>query len=350
MNKTRINLVYSLIISIVLLSCVPQRQLEIEQEKRKSCETELNALKTSKQSLDAELAETKAKMVENEKRIAGLKNDTNIFGTSLRLKNDQNAQLMSNYELLLKQNKELRNGMAVENTKLSGQLNITQEELLRKQDELKKLGDQLDLKQKELAQNQKDLDQKQKDFTELNAKLKLREARVTELENTMKQKDQAVADLKKKISDALTGFEGKGLTITQKNGKIYVSMDETLLFASGSIKVEPKGIDALKKLAKVLEQNPDINVMVEGHTDDVPMKGTGEIKDNWDLSSLRATSIVKIITSNSSTDPTRLSAAGRGEYFPLDPAKTAEARKKNRRTEIILTPKLDEIFKVLETN
>ena len=347
MNKTRINLVYSLIISIVLLSCVPQRQLEIEQEKRKSCETELNALKTSKQSLDAELAETKAKMVENEKRIAGLKNDTNIFGTSLRLKNDQNAQLMSNYELLLKQNKELRNGMAVENTKLSGQLNITQEELLRKQDELKKLGDQLDLKQKELAQNQKDLDQKQKDFTELNAKLKLREARVTELENTMKQKDQAVADLKKKISDALTGFEGKGLTITQKNGKIYVSMDETLLFASGSIKVEPKGIDALKKLAKVLEQNPDINVMVEGHTDDVPMKGTGEIKDNWDLSSLRATSIVKIITSNSSTDPTRLSAAGRGEYFPLDPAKTAEARKKNRRTEIILTPKLDEIFKVL---
>jgi chemotaxis protein MotB len=240
--------------------------------------------------------------------------------------------------------------MAVENTKLSGQLNITQEELLRKQDELKKLGDQLDQKQKELAQNQKDLDQKQKDFSDLNVKLKLREARVAELENTMKQKDQAVADLKKKISDALTGFEGKGLTITQKNGKIYVSMDETLLFASGSIKVEPKGIDALKKLAKVLEQNPDINVMVEGHTDDVPMKGTGEIKDNWDLSSLRATSIVKIITSNSSTDPTRLSAAGRGEYFPLDPAKTAEARKKNRRTEIILTPKLDEIFKVLETN
>jgi len=350
MHKTGINLLYSLIISTILVSCVPQRQLELEQGKRKSCETELTALKTAKQLSDADLADLKAKVADNQMRLTGLRNDTNVYGTSLRLKTDQNVQLMSNYELLLKQNKELRNGMAVENTKLSGQLNVTQEELLRKQDELKKSTDLLEQKQKELAQNQKDLEQKQKDFDDVNSKLKLREARVSELETTMKQKDQAVADLKKKISDALTGFEGKGLTITQKNGKIYVSMDETLLFASGSIKVEPKGIEALKKLAKVLEQNPDINVMVEGHTDDVPMKGTGEIKDNWDLSSLRATSIVKIITSNSSTDPTRLSAAGRAEYFPLDPAKTAEARKKNRRTEIILTPKLDEIFKVLETN
>ncbi len=350
MQKTNIHLLYALIISIVLISCVPQRKLEEEQTKRKSCETELSALKTAKQSEDAEMTDIKAKLADAQMRLTGLRNDTNVFGTSLRIKTEQNSQLMSNYELLLKQNKELRNGMAVENTKLSGQLNVTQEELLRKQDELKKSSELLEQKQKELAQNQKDLEQKQKDFQDVNEKLKLREARVAELENTMKQKDQAVADLKKKISDALTGFEGKGLTITQKNGKIYVSMDETLLFASGSIKVEPKGVEALKKLAKVLEQNPDINVMVEGHTDDVPMKGTGEIKDNWDLSSLRATSIVKIITSNSSTDPTRLSAAGRGEYFPLDASKTVEARKKNRRTEIILTPKLDEIFKVLESN
>ncbi len=146
------------------------------------------------------------------------------------------------------------------------------------------------------------------------------------------------------------GFEGKGLTITQKNGKVYVSMEENLLFASGSTIVEDKGIEALKKVAKVLEQNSEINILIEGHTDDVPMAGKGDIKDNWDLSVMRATSIVKIITKNSSVDPRRLTAAGRGEYFPVDPAKTTEARKKNRRTEIILTPKLDELFKVLETN
>jgi chemotaxis protein MotB len=127
-------------------------------------------------------------------------------------------------------------------------------------------------------------------------------------------------------------------------------MDENLLFASGSTMVEAKGVEALIKVAKVLEQNTDINILIEGHTDDVPMAGKGEIKDNWDLSVMRATSIVKIITKNSNINPRRLTAAGRGEYSPIDTDKTIEARKKNRRTEIILTPKLDELFKVLESN
>lgn len=336
MQKHTLRSLFYFGLCVSLLSCVPQRQLEEEQNKRKSCESELNTTKASKQAMETQLNETKSSLEAMEKRFGGLKNDTNVYGTSLRLKTEQYNQLMSNYELLLRQNKELRAGMADENTKLSGQLNMTQEELQRKQDELKKLAAQLD--------------QKQKDLDDLSAQLKLREARVAELENALKQKDQAVVDLKKKLSDALLGFEGKGLTITQKNGKVYVSMEENLLFASGSISVEPKGVEALKKVAKVLEQNNDINVMVEGHTDDVPMKGRGDIKDNWDLSALRATSIVKIITSSSSVDPKRLTAAGRGEYFPIDPSKTAEARKKNRRTEIILTPKLDEIFKALETN
>jgi chemotaxis protein MotB len=336
MQKRFIRIFFFFGIAITVFSCVPQRQLEEEQAKRKNCETELESTKTAKQSMETQLNETKASLEDVQKRFGGLKNDTNVFGTSLRLKSDQYAQLMANYELLLRQNKELRSGMADENSKLSGQLNMTQEELQRKQDELKKLAAQLD--------------QKQKDLDDLSAQLKLREARVAELENALKQKDQAVSDLKKKLSDALLGFEGKGLTITQKNGKVYVSMDETLLFASGSTTVEPKGVEALKNVAKVLEQNTDINVMVEGHTDDVPMKGRGDIKDNWDLSAIRATSIVKIIINSSSVDPKRLTAAGRGEYFPIDPAKTAEARKKNRRTEIILTPKLDEIFKALETN
>ena len=166
----------------------------------------------------------------------------------------------------------------------------------------------------------------------------------------LKKKDQAAADLRKKLSDALIGFENKGLTITQKNGKVYVSLDESLLFASGKTNVEAKGVEALKHVAKVLEQNADINVMVEGHTDDVAMKGTGDIKDNWDLSVMRATSVTKILLGSAKIDGKRITSAGRGEYFPLENAKTPEARKKNRRTEIILTPKLDELLKVLGSN
>jgi chemotaxis protein MotB len=231
---------------------------------------------------------------------------------------------------------KLLSGAEKDNAKLSSNLQMTQEELLRKQDELKGLEAQLN-KQKA-------------NLDELSGELKKREARVNELEDILKKKDQAVADLRKKLSDALTGFEGKGLTITQKNGKVYISMDESLLFASGKTNVEAKGVDALKNVAKVLEQNPDINVMVEGHTDDVPMKGSGEIKDNWDLSVMRATSVTKIMLGAAKIDASRIISAGRGEYFPLDNSKTPEARKKNRRTELILTPKLDELLKVLGSN
>jgi chemotaxis protein MotB len=147
----------------------------------------------------------------------------------------------------------------------------------------------------------------------------------------------------------LLGFQDNGLTVSTKNGKVYVSLEERLLFESGSTVVDAKGVDALKKLAKVLEREEDINVLIEGHTDNVPIK-SASIKDNWDLSVLRATSIVRIITSNSKVDPRNLTAAGRGEYFPIDKANTPEARRKNRRTEIIITPNLDELFKIIGSN
>ena len=320
----------------VFFSCVPQRKFMDEKTKRENCEKELAAFKTSAQGLETQLAELKNKQVEIEKQLVGLKGDTTIMGKSYRTLTVQYDKVNSLNDLLQDKYNKLLAGSNSESQKLSGQLSSTQEQLQRKEDDLKKLSSELD--------------QKKKDLDALTAELKKREDRVKELEDVLKKKDEAVNALKKKISDALTGFEGKGLTITQKNGKVYVSMDETLLFATGKWAVEPKGIEVLKKLAKVLEANTDINVMVEGHTDDVPMKGLGDVKDNWDLSAVRATSVVKIITSNSSTDPKRLTAAGRAEYFPLDEAKTKEARAKNRRTEIILTPKLDELLKVLETN
>ncbi|MBN8704132.1 MAG: OmpA family protein [Bacteroidetes bacterium] len=278
----------------------------------------------------------RAQITDNDKVIAGLKRDSSILGANYRnlthtydKLNRINEQLQDRYNKLIE-------GNAHDTKKLAGELHTTQEELLKKQDELKQL--------------EKDLNAQKLSLDNVSAELKKREARVNELESILKKKDDAVNDLKKKVQEALFGFENKGLTITQKNGKIYVSLDESLLFASGSTKVESKGEEALKKLAKVLEQNADINILVEGHTDDVPMKGAGDIKDNWDLSVMRATSIVKILTKNSSINSKRLTAAGRGEYYPIDEAKTPEARKRNRRTEIILTPKLDELFKVLETN
>ncbi len=329
---------YGLIITLTcgMFSCVPQRKLEEEKAKRESTEKELVALKTSSMECSTKLTEATQLILEDKKVIIGLQKDTSVLGTSYRTLVSKYDKLNQINEQLLDKYNRLLEGNLADTKKISGELQLTQEQLLKKQDELKLLEAQLNAQKKNLD--------------ELNAELKKREARVAELEDILKRKDDASNELKRKLSDALLGFEGKGLTITQKNGKVYVSMDESLLFASGSTTVESKGVDALKKVAKVLEQNTDINVMIEGHTDDVPMIGKGDIKDNWDLSVIRATSIVKIITKNSSVDPKRLTASGRGEYFPIDPSKTADARKKNRRTEIILTPKLDELLKVLETN
>lgn len=321
---------------LILTSCVPQRLMEETKAKLSTCETESAAAKKLATETEAQNAEMKEKMTKEEKELAGLQRDSAILGTNLRLLSNKYDKLnMVNDQLLDKYNRMLV-GSEKDNAALSGKLQLTQEQLLKKEDELKAL----ELK----------LNKQQQDLDALSVELKKREARVNELESILKSKDQATADLKKKLQDALMGFEGKGLTITQKNGKVYVSMDESLLFESGKTAVQPKGIDALKNVAKVLEQNPDINILVEGHTDDVPMKGTGDIKDNWDLSVIRATAVTKIILQNSKTDPTRITSAGRGEFFPLDPTKTPEARKKNRRTEIILTPKLDELLKVLENN
>jgi len=334
--KKSVQCVAIALITFSIFSCVPQRKLEEEQSKRKSCESELATLKSSSEGCAANYTEAKQKIAEQEKAISGLTKDTAILGTSYRSLTSKYDKLNQINEQLLDKYNRLLDGNIADTKKLSGELQGTQEQLLKKQDELRALESQLNGQKKNLD--------------ELSAELKKREARVNELESALKKKDEASNELKKKLSDALLGFEGKGLTITQKNGKVYVSMDESLLFASGSTVVEAKGADALKKLAKVLDQNNDINILVEGHTDDVPMAGKGEIKDNWDLSVMRATSIVKIITKNSNVDQKRLTAAGRGEYLPIDTAKTSEARKKNRRTEIILTPNLDELFKVLETN
>lgn len=192
---------------------------------------------------------------------------------------------------------------------------------------------QLDAKEKALALEQ----------DRLNASSK----RLNELEALIAAKEAAMLKLKETLSNALNGFEGKGLTIEKKNGKVYVSMENKLLFNSGSWAVGSEGKKAVVQLGSVLGDNPDISVLIEGHTDNDPYGGSGPIADNWDLSTKRATAIVAILSENKAIDKKNLTAAGRGEFSPLASNATAEGKAKNRRIEIILTPRLDEIAEML---
>ncbi len=186
-----------------------------------------------------------------------------------------------------------------------------------------------------------------KDLEAAQANVAAREKRLQEVEDIMKRRDDAVNALKEKLSNALLGFNKSGLTVTIKDGKVYVSLTDKLLFNTGSIVIDEKGKDALEELAKVLKTQPDINVLVEGHTDNVKVANLGQIKDNWDLSVLRATSVVRFLTEEQGLDPLRVTASGKSEYLPVDKFNTVEARSKNRRIEIILTPKLDELYRLL---
>lgn len=200
----------------------------------------------------------------------------------------------------------------------------------------------------ELQQARNDLNIREDKLRESERTLQERNARLMELQEALRQKEEAVNRLRQVVTHALTGFNNNGLTVFEKNGKVYVSLEEQLLFKSGQWEVDPRGQQALRDLASVLAQNPDINVMVEGHTDDVPMRGASQVKDNWDLSVMRATAVTKVLLQNKQVDPVRIIAAGRSEYLPLEAGQSAEARRKNRRTEIILTPRLDELLRMIE--
>lgn len=197
---------------------------------------------------------------------------------------------------------------------------------------------------------QQSLENTRKVNDSLSASLAEREKKVQELEQVMANKDSAVQELKRTISNALLNFKENDITVNVKNGKVYVSLAEQLLFRSGSVDVDAKGITALQQLAKAIKGKKDINIMIEGHTDNVPIsKKSPYMNDNWDLSVMRATSITRILT-NAGVPPNQITASGRGEFSPLANNDSPTNKQKNRRTEIIITPNLDELFKILESN
>lgn len=307
------NIVIILSVLLSFSSCVTRKKFDDLNQKKSMLETEKAECDEHLKSTTAErdrLSDQLNKLTEEASR---LRKDTTETGNYLR-------RLQTNYT----------------------NLNDTYEKLLRNHDRLQSNSSS------ELAKRERELIDSEKKINELQTNLQQREARVKELEKVLADKEKAVSDLKDKVSKALLSFKEKDLTINVKNGKVYVSLAEQLLFKSGSTEVDPKGADALKTLAQVLKDQNDISIMVEGHTDDVPVsKGSAGIKDNWDLSVLRATAITRILT-NSGVNPSKVVPSGRGETTPIAEGKTSDARKKNRRTEIILTPKLDELFKILD--
>ena len=180
----------------------------------------------------------------------------------------------------------------------------------------------------------------------MQSELAQREKRVNELESVIQKQEEQSKALRAKIAGALLGFNEADLSVEQRDGKVYVSLSQNLLFASGSTSIDSKGKDALRKLAEVLNRDTNFDIMIEGHTDNVPLRGSGQIKDNWDLSVMRSTSIVKELVKGGVT-PSRIIAAGRGEYVPKADNETKEGRALNRRSEIILSPKLDELYQVI---
>ena len=350
-------------ISVVLLAigllsgCVAEKRFQEEVAKVQRAEEERARLKTENIDLTAANADLTSEIEAMEKRYEGLMNDTNVMGTSLRRLTKNYDKLNETYDKLLDQMGKIRDDNAEDAARLAKELESTRSNLIKREDEVNDLELTLNKKERDLNRmesnlkdSERELTKSQDELAKSQAELMQREQRVQELEQIMAQKDSAVTALKNKVAEALLGFTDKGLTVVQKNGKVYVSMEESLLFASGSWNVDTKGKEALKQLAGVLETQPDVNIMIEGHTDDVPYNGSGQIKDNWDLSVVRATSIVKILMADSKINPTQLTAAGRSEFLPLNTEDSKEARAENRRTEIIIAPKLDELLEMLDQN
>ncbi len=323
MSKTIVGVA---VLLVLFNACVSQKKFNATSLAYKNCQEKLADANNQIQTCSEDKQAAIARLDEANQHIELLKSDSVATHGKLEKEIALNTELQTSNDALLKQKNELLENASAQSNALTKRLQQ---------------------KQTELDQKQTELDNKELNINALTNELKMRMYRVNELEHVLNSKDSIMNNLKKKIAEALEGFSTSDLTIERKNGKVYVSMADKLLFKSGSAEVDVKGKEALKKLAEVLARNKDIQVMVEGHTDNDKLAHDTYPKNNWDLSVLRATAIVKIITDNK-VEANRVIAAGRGEYFPVADNAQKEGRAKNRRTEIILTPKLDELVKIID--
>ena len=329
----QISYLLTLLIISSIVSCVPARKLEELQLSYDDLHSQFEEMKTMKEFGDTSLMELK-------NRYNSLSDNYNLLKGECDEQRKDYEKTQASYELLNKNYKELVNSN--ENTKKD----------LRY--ELERLDKQLDDKKRELFSKESSLMAKEQEATDLKMNLdklaeslRERESRVNELESKLAAQETAVKELKDRLTNSLIGYQNSGISVIEKDGKVYVSLDNSLLFQSGKIDIDWKGKTALLKVAESLQNIEDFDIMVEGHTDNIPMKSS-TIKDNWDLSVLRATSVVRYLSTEGKMDPIKIIPSGRSKFVPIDSAKTREARAKNRRIEIILTPKLDSIMEILK--
>jgi len=321
-------------IALLTISCVPGKKFKRLQDTSLHYMNERDEYKTENIGLEMANRELVSKISQFEKEISTVQEEIE----SVKAQRDKALEDFSNisdrYNELKTAQEDLIRGNVKETQKLLAELQAAQANMQSKEDLLRQLEETLDTKKASLD--------------ELTFELEKRNARMLELEKILDAQKQIVQDLKNKVSEALLGFENNGLTVTMKNGKVYVSLEEELLFKSASWEIDANGKNALRKLAGVLARNPDIQITIEGHTDNVPYNpGGGQLKDNWDLSVKRATTVVRTLLDGSGIDPKRLTASGRSEYVPVDSRNTSDARQKNRRTEVVLTPDLTPLYELI---
>lgn len=304
------------------VSCVSIKKYNELQDNYDKCLEDQGDYKTKALDYENQVKELTVQLAVMSTDIEKIKSDTTQMGVDYRkAKLDYEKIYQTNLLLEQKYNDVVASG-SKDNAALINDLEQTRIDLQIKEDRLNQL-------EKELNARERVLEEK--------------EARITELEQILASKDEATRLLKEKIAAALRGFADKGITVEERDGRIYVSMEANLLFASGKTEINEEGKGALIGLAKVLETQEDIDILVEGHTDADPLKSNNHPTDNWELSVLRATSVVKIMLANSVMDPMTITAAGRSEFHPIDPSN----KSKNRRIEIIITPDLSELFELI---
>jgi len=303
---------------LMLSSCVTKKEfteLSNKYDRLSRSNSDLSAKNKSLQKSKSEFSND-IQNLKKEREIC--KNDVDKMKEELASLNNRYKNLQESYKDLSANSSSTINAKIKENQKLLAEVEAKENKLTEEEVKLSKLKAALDARSK----------------------------RIEDLESLIASKEAAMQKLKNAISKALIGFEGKGLTVENRDGKIYVSMENKLLFQPGKWAVGSNGKSAVIELAKVLEQNPEINVLIEGHTDNDPYKSGGVIQDNWDLSVKRATAIVRILESQK-VSPKQITAAGHGEYIPVASNETSAGKAKNRRIEIVLSPNLDEVTKLL---
>lgn len=339
-NSLKIS-VLAVFIYFLVASCVGQRKYEDTLSKATSAEQKAKECENQNKILNDSLIVLSDAYKQQYKIIANLSSDTSLLGSSNRKINEMYTRINNQYELLLNKLKEETTSSTFKMRELAEQLKDAERKVKEREEALK-------LKETQIAKREQELQEKQAITNQLKENLNEKDAKLGELQRLLSEKDSATKALKEVMTNALVGFAGKGLSVEQKNGKVYLSVEEKLLFQSGKFVVNKEGKVALLEISKALSNLEDIDILVEGHTDNVPLKGSGALSDNWDLSVRRATEVVKILTIEGKLSEKKIVASGRGETQPIADNSTKEGRAKNRRTEIILTPKLAELYELID--